>query len=159
MAPNSPACFFIHASMAGSRSTAPLNRSNSVLIVAPLFSFEIYGYVTPYTRRPLACSCPEEQKGYYLSNAAAFTNSERLVGHPLTIPDHRSLPVRAGQRKNRSAKQKRVGEVVDSLDLHAGTRVCERPNQDRPVDHHNQEHRSEERRVGKECRSRWSPYH
>ena len=24
---------------------------------------------------------------------------------------------------------------------------------------HNQEHRSEERRVGKECRSRWSPYH
>ena len=22
-----------------------------------------------------------------------------------------------------------------------------------------QEHRSEERRVGKECRSRWSPYH
>src|SRR2546426_3119507 len=23
----------------------------------------------------------------------------------------------------------------------------------------NQEHRSEERRVGKECRSRWSPYH
>jgi hypothetical protein len=31
--------------MAGSRSTAPLNRSNSVLIVAPLFSFEIYGYL------------------------------------------------------------------------------------------------------------------
>src|SRR5216684_7898465 len=35
MAPNSPACSFIHASMVGSRSTAPLNRSNSVLIVAP----------------------------------------------------------------------------------------------------------------------------
>src|SRR5260370_6336290 len=35
MAPNSPACSFIHASMAGSRSTTPLNRSNSVLIVAP----------------------------------------------------------------------------------------------------------------------------
>ena len=31
--PNSPACFFIHASMVGSRSTAPLNRINSVLIV------------------------------------------------------------------------------------------------------------------------------
>src|SRR2546426_5363567 len=24
---------------------------------------------------------------------------------------------------------------------------------------HHHEHRSEERRVGKECRSRWSPYH
>src|SRR5882762_2860945 len=36
MAPNSPSCSFIHASMAGSRSTAPLNRSKSVLIVARL---------------------------------------------------------------------------------------------------------------------------
>src|SRR6266581_5232133 len=36
MAPNSPACAFIHASMAGARSTAPLNRS--VLIVATLES-------------------------------------------------------------------------------------------------------------------------
>src|ERR1039458_1209336 len=45
MAPNAPACSFIHASMAGSRSTAPLNRSNSVLIVAPLPAFEICGYV------------------------------------------------------------------------------------------------------------------
>src|SRR6266568_9185503 len=35
MAPNSPTCSFIHASMVGSRSTAPSNRSNSVLIVAP----------------------------------------------------------------------------------------------------------------------------
>ena len=25
--------------------------------------------------------------------------------------------------------------------------------------HPNSDHRSEERRVGKECRSRWSPYH
>ena len=36
MAPNSPRCSFIHASMAGSRSTVPLNRSNSVFIVEPL---------------------------------------------------------------------------------------------------------------------------
>src|ERR1039457_4794407 len=27
------------------------------------------------------------------------------------------------------------------------------------ADHHFQKRRSEERRVGKECRSRWSPYH
>src|ERR1700730_765639 len=51
MAPNSPECSFVQASMAGSRSTAPLNRSNSDLTVAPLCSFEIYGYVA-YTRRP-----------------------------------------------------------------------------------------------------------
>src|SRR5260370_28987224 len=47
MAPNSLACSFIHASMAGSRSTAPLNRSNSVLIIAPLSSFEISAYTAP----------------------------------------------------------------------------------------------------------------
>ena len=29
----------------------------------------------------------------------------------------------------------------------------------RPVVERETEHRSEERRVGKECRSRWSPYH
>ena len=28
-----------------------------------------------------------------------------------------------------------------------------------PAYHMNKTHRSEERRVGKECRSRWSPYH
>src|SRR3981189_1734298 len=33
-----PACSLIQASMAGARSTAPLNRSNSVLIVATLES-------------------------------------------------------------------------------------------------------------------------
>src|SRR6266481_5245367 len=38
MAPNSPTCSLIQASMAGARSTAPLNRSNSVLIVATLES-------------------------------------------------------------------------------------------------------------------------
>ena len=30
---------------------------------------------------------------------------------------------------------------------------------DLPVDYDKDEFRSEERRVGKECRSRWSPYH
>ena len=65
----------------------------------------------------------------------------RIVGLPHTIPYHGGLlPAGAGQRKNRSAKQKRVGEVVDPLDLHTGTRVPQRPDQDRPVDHDNQEH-------------------
>jgi|SRR5579872_373270 len=52
MAPNPTACSFNHASMAGSRFTAPLNRSNSVLIVAPLSAFGIHGYIAvPYMRR------------------------------------------------------------------------------------------------------------
>src|SRR5215472_7181020 len=34
MAPNPPACSFIHASMAGSRSTVPLNRNISGFMVA-----------------------------------------------------------------------------------------------------------------------------
>src|SRR5262245_56952906 len=34
MAPNSPACSFIQASIAGSRSTAPLNRSNSLVFTS-----------------------------------------------------------------------------------------------------------------------------
>src|SRR5581483_223499 len=38
-APNSPACSFIQPSMAGSRSTAPLNRSNSVLLIAATVRF------------------------------------------------------------------------------------------------------------------------
>src|SRR5277367_5935497 len=60
MDPNSAACSFIHASMAGSRSTAPLNRSNSVLIVAPLSAFGIYGYIA---------LLHEKRKGQALSNA------------------------------------------------------------------------------------------
>src|SRR5882672_8852164 len=44
MAPNSPACSLIQASMAGARSTAPLNRSNSVLIVATLESAGVFSH-------------------------------------------------------------------------------------------------------------------
>ena len=32
-------------------------------------------------------------------------------------------------------------------------------NWERLIEHHVETARSEERRVGKECRSRWSPYH
>src|SRR5271157_1296364 len=102
MAPNPPACSFIHASMAGSRSTAPLNRNNSVLIVAPLSAFEIGGYVAPLL---FSSKIPRLEQSF-------------LSQEYRSIPDNGRLPpVGAGQRKNRSAKQKRVGEVVDPLDL------------------------------------------
>src|SRR5262249_10338332 len=76
MAPNPPACCFIHASMAGSRSTAPLNRSNSVLIAAPLAFSRSVVYVAslaaleqnPDGNRP---SC---RRSAILANAAIFYN-------------------------------------------------------------------------------------
>jgi len=56
MAPNSPRCSFIHASMAGSRSTAPLNRSNRALIVAR-FSLSNLCCVVPPIRGTSDRSC------------------------------------------------------------------------------------------------------
>src|SRR6267378_947322 len=64
MAPDSPACSFIHTSMAGSRSTAPLNRNKSVLIVTPLSNFEICGSITEglsVTRKRLPGMLPNSQ--------------------------------------------------------------------------------------------------
>src|SRR5256885_7415179 len=47
--------------------------------------------------------------------------------------------------------------VVFGAALHAAVELCELP--DLPDRDELPEARSEERRVGKECRSRWSPYH
>ena len=58
-----------------------------------------------------------------------------------------------------ASSRDRTKEVAASY----GARICERPLEDFGrqrqfgLDHCNE--RSEERRVGKECRSRWSPYH
>src|SRR5256886_13521417 len=48
--------------------------------------------------------------------------------------------------------QDRSGKLVMELELHLARRRRQRAKPPRAV-------RSEERRVGKECRSRWSPYH
>src|SRR5687767_14436054 len=49
-------------------------------------------------------------------------------------------------------------EVLDSQDLLADV-VGQEEARKRLLDELEAEYRSEERRVGKECRSRWSPYH
>ena len=41
-----------------------------------------------------------------------------------------------------------IGPEISTVGVDVMTAVCEKFG-----------HRSEERRVGKECRSRWSPYH
>ena len=44
-------------------------------------------------------------------------------------------------------------ELYNHNELYENTRFTDWPGQDKRY------YRSEERRVGKECRSRWSPYH
>ena len=48
--------------------------------------------------------------------------------------------------------EKKMNKVLDNLDANLRTIRTGRANA-------NMLERSEERRVGKECRSRWSPYH
>ena len=87
MVPNPPTCCLIHASMAGSRTTAPLNRSNSVLIVTPLSVLDIFGYGAPL---PLP---PESLVWNSLSLLgvsartipAVFYNPDRRIGGPEII--------------------------------------------------------------------------
>src|SRR5690554_8217841 len=57
--------------------------------------------------------------------------------------------------------QAHVGHHVHrehDLAVDAGTTAGD-PGEDRPAEHPQHEPRSEERRVGKECRSRWAAYH
>src|SRR5882757_9069397 len=61
MVPNPPACPFIHASMAGSRSTAPLNRSNFVLIVATLFCFRELWFLSTLA---FSCKIPRPEQSF-----------------------------------------------------------------------------------------------
>ena len=48
---------------------------------------------------------------------------------------------------------------VPSLDLYREPDPFRTPRRSRPLPGASLRRRSEERRVGKECRSRWSPYH
>ena len=48
---------------------------------------------------------------------------------------------------------------AETLVTFAGRSCYESWHRPRPETYHDKDYRSEERRVGKECRSRWSPYH
>src|SRR5687768_11228512 len=69
---------------------------------------------------------------------------------------HRARPERA-QLTREDVISVQPSDLLDDVDLRndVGT-PCGRPDHELLVF---VEHRSEERRVGKECRSRWSPYH
>ena len=53
--------------------------------------------------------------------------------------------------------EKELREEVGTLAVMAARRILKK--EIKPEDHKGIRSRSEERRVGKECRSRWSPYH
>src|SRR2546422_9061458 len=74
-----------------------------------------------------------------------------LLGQrPYTVDTTRfPPPVTPGSSDERAVAQLGVGAAQLRLGVH----------HDRPVPRHGLLDRSEERRVGKECRSRWSPYH
>src|SRR5438309_11249600 len=69
------------------------------------------------------------------------------LAHPTTVAqlrqsEYRVLPVKEEMRKNLVRKIKASEELFPGIIGYEGSVI-----------------RSEERRVGKECRSRWSPYH
>src|SRR2546430_16847856 len=52
-----------------------------------------------------------------------------------------------------------IEELADALGVNLSKRTAEQIVADASVDFDSFYRRSEERRVGQECRSRWSPYH
>src|SRR5256886_5045716 len=76
-----------------------------------------------------------------------------------------ALPIFAEMRARiQVIRNLRAGEddvlLIDNRPFHLRIfRLAHRTAKFRAVERIEQIHRSEERRVGKECRSRWSPYH
>ena len=62
-------------------------------------------------------------------------------------------------RNLRGMTQKYLGQVVGFPEKTADIRMAQYESGSRTPKAELTENRSEERRVGKECRSRWSPYH
>src|SRR3712207_8632859 len=73
-----------------------------------------------------------------------------------------ALPIyRRGDRAETRFERERDGGFADERDLRGLEVRVERGDPELDVGHvaPDDRQRSEERRVGKECRSRWSPYH
>ena len=84
----------------------------------------------------------------YLVNGVP-SRSPRLVSSGDDSVD--SLLQRLVQHEDQEPLEKNIDAVIASASM---------PPSSSPVHSHSKERtRSEERRVGKECRSRWSPYH
>ena len=56
-------------------------------------------------------------------------------------------------------KIKRLEKIISALEVNISSNSASFKNDNYKIDYAKELNRSEERRVGKECRSRWSPYH
>src|SRR2546426_6229380 len=86
--------------------------------------------------------CGHEPSG---KNFFFFQAEDGIRDYKVTGVQTCALPISGGARRRRREKCGTPGAGTG-----ARSRPCRRPGRRR---------RSEERRVGKECRSRWSPYH
>src|SRR3981081_4735411 len=78
--------------------------------------FEIYGYVTPYTRRPLACRARRNDKGYFLSNARTLSGvTRRVIGESRPGVDRRSLPIETFEGSRPRLRRTRQAMGIQSL--------------------------------------------
>ena len=83
------------------------------------------------------------------ARATSWVTRSRVMPRSACLENRRSAiwrPVSVSRLPVGSSAISRAGEGASALAI--ATRCCSPP-----------ESRSEERRVGKECRSRWSPYH
>ena len=86
-----------------------------------------------------------------------FGSTHDGVFHLAMIPHHRLRPVEPDQQRDlRHLRPGSVQEPVPERAHRTGLAVRRSPSRTGFLRH---VLRSEERRVGKECRSRWSPYH
>ena len=82
------------------------------------------------------------------------TAAKRLEGERTRLEG-----IREGIRREQDDAISDAGNELSSIDQHPGDSGTETFEMEKNVSLLEQVDRSEERRVGKECRSRWSPYH
>src|SRR5256885_12254596 len=111
------------------------------------------------------CEDPQEQQG--VTFLFLFQAEDGIRDYKVTGVQTCALPIFDRRRALRPAPEpqlvlgvegQRAARMVAKVAAHHARGVGE-PIRVLVASRHQQELRSEERRVGKECRSRWSPYH
>src|SRR3712207_7615507 len=97
-------------------------------------------------RRVFFFSSRRRHTRYWRDWSSDVCSSDLVVAQPLVFPQGEGGALGSRQREQRA---QHLAALLASLDFLTGLAAVE--------GRHLQ--RSEERRVGKECRSRWSPYH
>ena len=121
------------------------------------------GHLRRCLRRHLQWDCPKPSWFFYVGTVAMETSWDAAVTTDLQF----NFQIKPCGWKALGAPARHIGrasEVGEPTSEHWSTRDLPAPRntkrQKSPRDLHlNIKTRSEERRVGKECRSRWSPYH